>query len=83
MLNKRMLKACKQIDNYQYDNMSLFEQNTQYNWKSKGRKEENIYLKKYGYMIHYRQKGKEEVCVESDNETNRFQLLALWHHPQV
>ena len=34
-------------------------------------------------MIHYCQKGKEEVCVESDNETNGFQLLALWRHPQV
>ena len=67
-------------DKYQYDYTSILGQNTQYNWKSKGRKEEeNIYLafQEETCIDDARsgRKGKGEVCAMSDDDTNQLQLL--------
>ena len=73
------LKTSKQIDKYQYDYTSILGQNTQYNWKSKGRKEENIYLAFQEETCiddaPSGRKGKGKVCVMSDDDTNELQLL--------
>ena len=82
----RRLVIFEYSDNYQYDYKSILGQNTQYNWKSKGRKEEEkIYLAFQEETCiddaPSGRKGKGEVCVKSDNDTMDYSSCTIMASP--